>query len=286
MRSIWKGHIQFSLVMIPIRIYSAVDTAKTVSFNLLHKEDNGRVGYEKKCKKCGKAVSNEQIIKGYQYEPDQYVTVEEEDLQRIKLKSTKVIEIKGFVEETEVSPMLYDSPYYAGPDGAAATKAYGLLRQALKESGKVGIGKVVFHDREDAVVITPHEQGIVLYKIRYPEEIRDMNAVPQLDGKQELDRDQLKLAENLLQTMTTSLDKIELTDTYEDALKEIIDAKIQGKEIVVSTEEERPAVDIMTALKQSIEQAKSDRGPMVKATGGKKKKGAEKQTKGKKRKGA
>ena len=102
LRSIWKGHIRFSLVTIPIRIYNAVDTAQTVSFNQLHKQDNGRVGYDKRCKKCHERVSNEDIVKGYQYEPDQYVVFEKEDLEKLKLKSTKVIEIQGFIDASEL----------------------------------------------------------------------------------------------------------------------------------------------------------------------------------------
>src|SRR2546430_3685322 len=122
MRSIWKGHIQFSLVTIPIRIYNAVDTEETIRFNQLHKEDNGAVGYEKKCKKCGKSLSNEEIVKGYQFEPEQYVIVSPEDLEKIKLKSTRVIEIAGFIDAHEVDPSLYDAPYFAGPDGPVAAK--------------------------------------------------------------------------------------------------------------------------------------------------------------------
>src|SRR6267143_104505 len=117
MRSIWKGHIRFSLVTIPIRIYNAVDTEETIRFNQLHKDDNGAVGYEKKCKKCGKALSAEEIVKGYQFEPEQYVIVSPEDLAKIKLQSTKVIEIEGFIDAGEVQPSLYESPYFAGPDG-------------------------------------------------------------------------------------------------------------------------------------------------------------------------
>src|ERR1041384_871936 len=118
MRSIWKGHIRFSLVTIPIRIYNAVDTEETIRFNQLHKEDNGAVGYEKKCKKCGKALTTEEIVKGYQFEPEQYVIISPEDLAKIKLQSTKVIEIEGFIDANEVQPSMYDSPYFAGPDGA------------------------------------------------------------------------------------------------------------------------------------------------------------------------
>ena len=160
MRSIWKGHIRFSLVTIPIRIYNAVDTEETMRFNQLHKDDNGAVGYEKKCKKCGKALTSEEIVKGYQFEPEQYVIVSPEDVEKIKLKSTKVIEIEGFIDKAEVSPSLYESPYFAGPDGAVAAKTYSLLSQALKASGKVGIGKVVLRDREEVVMIAPQEGGL------------------------------------------------------------------------------------------------------------------------------
>ncbi len=270
MRAIWKGHIRFSLVTIPVRIYNAVDTDQTIRFNQLHKEDNGPIGYEKKCKKCNKPVSSEDIVKGYPYEPDRYVIVGKDDLDKLKLKSTKIIEIEGFIDAKEVHPTLYESPYYAGPDGPVAVKAYSLLAATLKETKKMGIGKVVLRDREDVVMIAPQENGICLYKLRSPKEVRNINEVPQLDGKT-VDKKQLDLARNLVESMSTSLNKLDLTDKYNDALRELIEAKIEGKQIVEVEEEEKPIVDIMTALKQSIEQAKSQRKPMEKATGEKKK---------------
>jgi len=266
MRAIWKGHIRFSLVTIPIRVYNAVDTDQKISFNQLHKECNGPVGYDKRCKKCSKVVTKDEIVKGYQYEPDQFVIVDPQDIEKIKLKSTKVIEIEGFIGTKEVTPMLYESPYFAGPDGPVAAKAYSLLSMTLKETGKVGIGKVVLRDREDVVLIAPLDGGIVLYKLRYPKEIKKMNDVPQLE-EQKIDKDQLKLARSLVDSMSTSYKKLSLNDTYHEALVEMIDAKVQGKEIVTVEEEAKPVVDIMTALKQSIEQAKSQRKPMAKATG-------------------
>ncbi|MCZ6775216.1 MAG: Ku protein [Ignavibacteria bacterium] len=266
MKAIWKGHIRFSLVTIPVRIYNAIDTAKTIRFNQLHKNCNGPIGYDKKCKKCNKAVSNDNIVKGYQYEPDQYAIVEPSDLEKIKLKSTKIIEIEGFVKASEIHPTLYEAPYFAGPDGDVAAKAYGLLCETLKETGKMGIGKVVLRDREDVVVIAPQGSGIILYKLRYPSEVRSIEDVPQLDGKV-TDREQLKLARSLVDSMSTTLAKIEMKDRYHDALREMIEAKIEGKEIVTVEEEEKPVVDIMTALKQSIEQAKTQKKPMLKATG-------------------
>src|SRR6266576_4271365 len=209
MRSIWKGHIRFSLVTIPIRIYNAVDTEEAIRFNQLHKDDNGAVDYEKKCKKCGKALTSEEIVKGYQYEPEQFVIVSPEDLEKIKLKSTKVIEIEGFIDASEVHPTLYDSPYFAGPDGPVAAKTYSLLTQALKASGKVGIGKVVLRDREEVVTIAPQDGVLLLYKLRHPKELRKMESVPQIEHK-EANKDELKLSISLVESMASTLKEMDL----------------------------------------------------------------------------
>lgn len=264
MRAIWKGHIQFSLVTIPIRIYNALDTGQTISFNLLSKDKHNPVSYEKKDKVTGETLRSDDIVKGYQYEPGQYVIMEDEDLAKVKLKSTRVIELEGFVHESEVHPTLFETPYFVGPDGDAAAKTYGLLMQALKDSGKIGVGTVVLRDRETPVLITPYEKGIMMYRLRYPHEVRNINEVPGLiDVK--TDKDQLKMAKTLLDSMSKKFSEIKMEDHYFDALKEIIDAKISGKEIVTVQEEEPKVVDIMTALKESIEQAKKK--PMEKAKG-------------------
>ncbi len=267
MRSIWKGHIRFSLVTIPVRIYNAIDTAETIKFNQLHRGCNGPIGYDKKCKKCSQQVASQDIVKGYQYEPEQYVIVEPGDFEKIKLKSTKIIEIEGFVDASEIDPMLYEVPYYAGPDGEVAGKAYALLGEALRESHRVGIGKVVLREREDAVIIAPHNGGLVLFRLRYPGEVRSIKDVPDLDSKRGLDKEQLKLARSLVDTMATTFASLEIRDRYTEALREMIEAKIQGREIVTVAEEAKPVVDIMTALRQSIEQAKAQRQGMVKASG-------------------
>ena len=261
MRAIWKGHIRFSLVTIPIRVYNAVESGQTIRFNQLHKEDNGRVGYEKKCKVCGETLKNEAIIKGYEYEPDQYVVFENDDFEQVRLKSTKVIEMEGFVEVDQVHQTLYDSPYFVGPDGPIAAKTYNLLSAALEKTGKLGVGRVVLRDREDVVLVGPHEDGMILYRIRYPETLRSMDGVPMLETAETND-DELDLAVNLIDSMATNLEDIEMKDRYQDALKELIHAKIDGKEVVAVAEEEPQIIDIMSALKQSIEQSQSDRRPM------------------------
>ncbi|MEM6644438.1 MAG: Ku protein [Bacteroidota bacterium] len=265
MRAIWKGHIRFSMVTIPIRIYNAIDTAQKVQFNLLAKDTNNPVKYEKRDKVTGDVLRQEDLVKGYQYEPGQYVIVEPDDFEKVKLKSTKVIDIEGFVDAKEVHETLYESPYFAGPDGDVASKTYSLLSQALRDSGKVGVGKVVLRDRESAVLLAPHDRGIMIHKLRYPNEVRNIKDVPNLRIEEEPDDEQLKLANMLIKSMTKRFKKIELEDKYNEALRTMIDSKIQGNEIISFVEEEPEVVDIMTALKASIEQAKQDKKPMKKA---------------------
>jgi DNA end-binding protein Ku len=282
MRAIWKGHIQFSLVTIPVRIYNAIDSAQTISFNLLSKEDHNPVSYEKKDKVTGKTLKTEDIVKGYQYEPGQYVIIEAEDFEKVKLKSEKVIEIRGFVDVSEVHPSLFEAPYYLGPDGDVAAKTYGLLAETLKESNKLAVGTVVLRDRETPLLLAPHQKGIVMYRLRFPNEVRDINEVPLLK-EVKADKQQLKLAQTLVDSMTVKFSEIEMKDNYTEKLKEIIEAKVEGKEVVVVEEEAPKVVDIMTALKASIDAAKKK--PMEKAKGETaKKEKAEKATKTSRRK--
>ncbi len=272
MRAIWKGHIQFSLVTIPVRIYNAIDSGQSISFNLLSKDGHNPVGYEKKDKVTGKVLRTEDIVKGYQYAPSQYVIIDAADFEKVKLKSEKVIEIEGFVDAEEVSPTLYESPYYIGPDGDIAAKTYGLLSHTLKDSGKMAVGKVVLRDREMPVLLAPMETGMVMYSLRYPNEVRPIREVPQL-LEVKPDKEQLKLAKTLVDSMSVKFSQIEMKDHYYEALKDIVEAKIAGKEIISIEPETPKVVDIMTALKASIDAAKK---PMEKAKGSAGKKAAEK----------
>jgi DNA end-binding protein Ku len=264
-------------VAIPVRIYNAIETSEKIQFNQLHRDDYGPIGYDKRCKKCSQIVSNDQITKGYQYEPDRYAIVEPDDVAKIKIKTTKAVDIVGFVDRSEIPTTFYDSPYFAGPDGAVSEKPYALLREVMKQTGKVGVGKVVLRDREDLVAVFPHEDGLVLQKLHYPHELRKMEDVPEIDGVgkltvQKLNKNELKLATTLVQEMVTTLGEVDTEDNYHSALRKLIDAKIKGRKVVELEEvEELPRLDIMSALKKSLQQ--SNRKPMVKApaTGAKKK---------------
>ena len=268
MRSIWKGHIRFLLVAIPVRVYNAIESSEKIQFNQLHRDDYGPIGYDKRCKKCGQVVTGDQITKGYQYEPDRYAIVEPEDIAKVKIKTTKAVDIIGFVDRDEIPTTFYDAPYFAGPDGPVSEKPYALLREVMKQTGKVGIGKVVLRDREDLVAVFPHEDGLVLQKLHYPHELRKMQDVPDLEGvqnltPQKLNKNELKLATTLVQEMTTTLGEVDTEDNYHAALKSLIESKIKGKKVVEFEVEELPRLDIMSALKKSLQQ--SNRKPMVKA---------------------
>lgn len=268
MRSIWKGHIRFLLVAIPVRIYNAIETSEKIQFNQLHRDDFGPIGYDKRCKKCNEVVSNDQITKGYQYEPDRYAIVEPEDIAKIKIKTTRAVDIVGFVDREEIPSTFYDSPYFAGPDGAVSEKPYALLREVMKQTGKVAVGKVILRDREDLVAVFPHEDGLVLQKLHYPHELRKMEDVPDLESVQKLDaqklnKNELKLATTLVQEMATTLAEIDTEDNYYNALRTLIDSKIKGREVAEFEVEEVPRLDIMSALKKSLQA--SSRKPMVKA---------------------
>jgi DNA end-binding protein Ku len=273
MRSIWKGHIRFLLVAIPVRVYNAIEASERIQFNQLHRDDFGPIGYDKRCKKCGQVVSNDEITKGYQYESDRYAIVEPEEIAKVKIKTNKAVDIMGFVDASEIPPTFYDAPYYVGPDGPVSEKPYALLRQVLKDTGKVGLAKVVLRDREDLVAVFPHENGIVLQKLHYPAEIRSIKDVPELDGAQKLDKKELSLATNLVEQMITSFSDIDTVDHYHEALRKLIDSKIKGKKVTEFEKiEEVPRLDIMTALKKSLQA--SSRKPMVKAAPAAKKKAA------------
>ena len=264
MRSIWKGHIRFLLVAIPVRIYNAIEASEKISFNQLHREDFGQIGYDKRCKKCDQVVSNDEITKGYQYEPDRYAIVEPDEIAKIKIKTTRAIDIIGFVDSSEIPRTFDDAPYYLGPDGPVAEKPYSLLRQVLQDTGKVGLAKVVLRDREDLVAVFPLENGIVLQKLRYPAEIRKMQDVPEVDAAPKIDKKELQLATSLVEQMVTSFSDVDTVDHYHEALRQLIDSKIKGKKVTeFEKEEEIPRLDIMTALKKSLQA--SSRKPMVKA---------------------
>jgi len=257
MRSIWSGHIRFSLVTIPVQIFSAVESNNDISFKQIHKEDNGPIGYSKVCKTCEQTIPYSDIVKGYEYEPDNFVIMEPSDFDQIKLKSNKAIDIEAFVDINEIHPSRFESIYFIGPNGEVASKTFNLFTKTLKNSNKAGIGRHILREKEDVVLLTEHKGGLLMYKLRYPYELRNIEDIPDL-VETEVDETQLKLAETLVDSLTTKFEDVSFEDRYRKALLELVEKKIEGKEFVTISEEldDTPVVDIMSALKKSIEDAK------------------------------
>lgn len=259
MRSIWKGHIRFSLVTIPIQIFNAVETGNEISFRQLHKEDHGRISYKKVCKSCNEEVAYKDLTKGYEYAKDQYVVLEKEELNAIKLKSTRAIDIEAFVDIDEVHPTRFEAVYYVGPSSEVARQTFGLFNAVLSNSKKAAIGRIILRDKEDVVLLTAHGNGMIMYKLRFPYEIRDINDVPDTEPV-EIDDKQLELANTLVKSLEMPFSEVDFSDRYRDALMDLVNEKINGKEIITVTDdeqEEAPVIDIMAALKASIEEAKT-----------------------------
>jgi DNA end-binding protein Ku len=257
MRSMWKGHLRFSLVTIPIQIFNAVDNSKEVHFNQLHSLDNGKINYKKVCSECEKEVPIAEIVKGYEYSPDQFVVIKPEELDNIKLESNKAIDIEAFVDISEVHPSRFEAVYYIGPSAAIAVPTFNLLYKALSKANKAGVGRIVLREKEDVVLLVPENQGLVMYKLRYPEELKSIAEVPDLKDSP-VDEAQLKLADTLIDSLTKKFDDIVFTDHYKTALMEIVNQKVAGKETVTMADvpSSAPVIDIMEALKASIEEAK------------------------------
>lgn len=261
MHSIWKGHIRFSLVTIPVQIFNGLETGSELSFKQLHDKDNGKINYKKVCSSCQEEIPFANIVKGYEYEPEKFVVFKKDELETIKLKSTKVIDIEAFVDIAEVHPSRFEALYFIGPNGDIANPTYNLLKYALLQSGKAGVGRIVFREREDVVLLMPENEGIIMYKLRYPYEVRNIADVPDVRTGN-VDEAQLSLAKTLINSMVKPFAEVTFKDHYRDAVMEIVQQKISGKEIisVEKGEDSAPVVDIMEALKRSIEEAKMKKG--------------------------
>jgi DNA end-binding protein Ku len=257
MRSIWKGHIRFSLVTIPVQIFNGLEPANELSFKQLHHKDNGKINYKKICSSCQEEVPFGDIVKGYEYEPERFVVFKKDELDNVKLKSTKVIDIDAFVDISEVHPSRFEALYFVGPNGEIANPTYNLLKQALLTSGKAGVGKVVIREREDVVLLMPEKDGILMYKLRYPDEVRSISNMPDVKVV-DVDNKQLELANTLINSMVKPFAEISFLDQYKEAVMDMVQQKVNGQQVISieSAVETTPVVDIMDALRKSIEESK------------------------------
>lgn len=259
-----KTVISFGLVAIPIAMYTAVQD-NDIHFNQLHKEDHERIRYRKVCAHCNKEVKQEDIIKGYEYDKDHFVIVTDEEIEKIKTEKEKSIQILHFANLNQISPIYYDKAYHVLPD-TGGDKAFELLRLALMEQQKIAIGKTVMGSNETLLAIIPREDGMIIQKMHYEDEIKE---IPKSYQKQEVNEQELTMAKTLIDSMNTPFDPEAYHDEYQVKLKKLLEDKISGKEIVSPEGGDKGnIIDLMDALKQSIEQTKSSkRGGRKKVSG-------------------
>jgi DNA end-binding protein Ku len=260
-RPTWKGYLKISLVNIPIKVFPATDAGATLSFNQLHGECQTRIQQKRWCPKCEREVPNTDIVKGYEFEKGRYVIVDEEDIEKVRVESTRVINLEKFTDDTAIDPIYLERPYYLAPDGPVARDAFAVIREGM--AGKAGIGKVALYGREYLVKVQPREQGLVMYTLRHAAEIRSMNAIDELaDMPEKLKPDEVKLARQVMATFEAPVDLDEYRDDYQTGLREIIDAKIEGREIVAPEIEAPPkVVNLMDALRKSLDSISAIKRP-------------------------
>lgn len=260
MRPLWKGAITFGLISIPVRLYSAVQE-KSLKFHLMHEEDGGRIKYERVCSKCGKKVSWDDLVKGYEYSKDHYVTFTDEDLEGLDVDSIRAIDVVAFVPLTDIDPIYFNKTYYVAPE-AAGLKAYRLLADALEAEGQVGVAKVALRDKEHLATVRLKDDVFVLETMHWPDEIREPE-FEELGKKVKIQDSEVKMARQLIQQLSAEFDPGEFADEYRAKLEELVQAKVEGAEVTVAAEpEEEPTkvVDLMEALKASVEEAKQRKG--------------------------
>jgi len=251
--SVWKGHLTFGLVSLPIRLFSAA-RAESVSFNLLHKSDNSRIKQVTYCQAEDKAIPRSDLVKGYEYEKGHYVVVEDEDIKKVAPKTAKVMEILEFVETKDIDPVYLESSYYMAPEGGGE-KAYALLFDALRKTGYSGVAKIAMHNREHIVILRPGQNGVLMHTMYYTHEIRKVDEF-RTDVSLVKEKE-LALAISLIQALADDFQPEKYTDDYRDNLLKLIEAKKQGQEVVATPEpKESKVVDIMEALKASLAAAK------------------------------
>jgi DNA end-binding protein Ku len=247
--TVWKGHLTFGLVSLPIKLFTAA-RGETISFNQLHKEDHSRVKQKLFCASCEKEISRAEIVKGYEYEKDRYVVIDDEDIKKMAPKTARVMEILEFVKEAEVDPVYFESSYYMAPE-EAGEKPYSLLLEALKRSGFVALAKIAMHNREHIVILRPSLEGITLHTMYFEDEIRKTEAFRA--DTSNVSKRELDMAMMLVDALAAKFEPGKYKDNYRENLRAMIEAKIAGQEVVAPVEAQQvKVIDIMDALKASL----------------------------------
>jgi DNA end-binding protein Ku len=261
-RPIWSGAISFGLVNVPVKAYSAVHD-HGVHFHQLDKRSGARIRYEKVSAKSGRPVADDDIEKGFEVSKGKYVVVEEEEIDELRPRSTRAIEITDFVELAAVDPIYYANTYWLGAEGESATRAYRLLRAAMEESERVGIGTVVMRNKQYLAAIRPLDGALAMSTMRFADEVVSRNEIDDMPsaGRRPAPKE-LRLATQIVESLASDWDPKRYHDTYTEQMRELIDAKAHGKAITTAAEEEEPTaevIDLMAALQASLETPKRGR---------------------------
>jgi len=267
MRTIWKGAISFGLVNVPVKLYTATES-NDIKFNFLHASCKTPIKYEKHCPTCDVVVPAEEIVRGYEYEKGRYVIINEQDFEEIAIEQTRTVDIVDFVDLAEIDPIYYAKSYFLTP-GDGGQKAYSLLRQAMKDTGKIAIAKVVLRNKQHLAAVRVYQDCLVMETMYFPAEIRSPQALPELDYEVKINPKELNMANDLIENLSEDFEAAKYTDDYRKALRELIEAKIAGKEVATAPAltESGKVIDLMEALRASIDAAQRDKGqPAVTGT--------------------
>ena len=264
-RPTWKGFLKVSLVNIPVKVFPATESAATISFNQLHAECQTRIQQKRWCPSCEREVTNAELAKGYEFEKGRYVVVDDEDLQKVRVESSRVINLVQFANASDIDPIYVDRAYYLAPDGPMAAESFAVMREGMV--GKAGIGKVALYGREYLVAIKPQKKGLVMYTLHHDAEIRSIDQIEELNSvPTKVKPEEMKLAKQVIATFDADLNLKDYKDEYNEGLRKIIDAKIAGEEFV-APEVQEPArvVDLMEALRRSLDSVSTDKKKPAKA---------------------
>ncbi len=257
-RAYWQGQIRLALVSIPVEIYPATKSGATVAFRQIHEPSGKPIHYEKVVSGIG-PVDPEEILKGYEVSKGNYVLLEQDEIDAVKLESKKTLELTQFVDVGDIDPIYYDKPYYVVPADDLAEEAFIVLREALRKTRKIGLGQLAMRGREYVVSLKPCGRGMVLETLRYADEVNKATPFFRDIGDAKPEEDLLDLATTLIEKKTGEFDASEFHDRYVDALKALIERKRKGNKIATEEDEEKPAargsnvIDLMAALKKSLE---------------------------------
>lgn len=254
MRSMWTGAISFGLVNIPVKLYSGTQS-HTLDLDMLHSKDLSPIRYARVCREDGKEIPWDEIVKGYEWQKDDYIVLTKEDFAKADPGRQETLDIVAFAKQEEVSPVYFDKPYYLEP-GKGAGKVYSLLCQALEESGKVAIAKYVFRNREHLGCIRAQDDTLVMIQMRFADEVRSVDEV-KAPTKAKLTKAEMTLAQQLIDQLTKPFDPTEYKDTYQEELERIIEEKAEGKKPKAAAGPKKAEVkDLMAALRKSLSEGK------------------------------